>query len=103
MALDEDLASVPVHHKKDSGFLGAGKDLKLRVLQDILLPDLSVSGMGAVKGIVEAPHQGDLPVQSPVGVDARQLFLPFIFGDPIVVVKPESWGSPFSQRKIFLR
>ena len=63
------------------------------MLQDILLPDLSVSGMGAVKGIVEAPHQGDLPVQSPVGVDARQLFLPFIFGDPVVVVKP-SLGAP---------
>ena len=91
------------HHKEltavlclDGVYPGVGGDcdqLQTGSVADVLLPHLSVAGMGGIEYIVEAPEQGRAGLEDPVLIDAEQLLREGTLLDPVVEVQ-SCLGAP---------
>ena len=79
MPLNENLASILVHYQKYASLIRFRKNLQFRMFQNILFPVFRVTGMRAVKIIIKATDQRDLPVQKTMSVNAGKLCLSLMF------------------------
>ena len=57
------------------------------MLQDILFPDLRMSGMGSVEDRIKSPHQRIMGSGHPVLENAEHLLIQQVLVDSVIVVK----------------
>ena len=87
MPLNENLASILVHHQKYASLIRFRQNLQFRMFQNILFPVFRVTGMRAVKIIIETTDQRDLPVQKTMSVNAGKLCLSLMFLNSIMIIE----------------